>query len=112
MPLIQPEKKITTKKLDLYLPSESLQELRDYAAYLNGSSVQYVLTQLIATLGRDKAFEEWKKTRPADKQTPALSFISPHQPDVQPNTQPDVQPDDRPSPVGTPKAFGKGKDVA
>jgi len=56
MPLMAPEKKITTKKLDLYLPTESLQELRDYAAYLNGSGVQYVLTQLIATLSRDRAF--------------------------------------------------------
>jgi hypothetical protein len=37
-----------------------LQELRAYARFLNNSSVSYVLTQLIATLGRDKEFHQWK----------------------------------------------------
>jgi hypothetical protein len=64
MPLIQPEKKIVNKKLDLNLPEESIQELRAYAAYLDGSSIAYVLIQLIASLSRDKAFQEWKKTHP------------------------------------------------
>jgi hypothetical protein len=36
MPLIQPEKKIINKKLDVNVPEEFLQELRAYAAYLDG----------------------------------------------------------------------------
>jgi hypothetical protein len=36
MLLIQPKKKITNKKLDVNVPEESLQEVRAYAAYLDG----------------------------------------------------------------------------
>jgi hypothetical protein len=60
MPLIQPEKKITNEQLTVTLSSETLQELRAYGRFLNNSSVSYVLTQLIATLGRDKEFQQWK----------------------------------------------------
>jgi hypothetical protein len=60
MPLIQPEKKVSNERLKLNLPSDSLQELRAYGRFLNNSSLTYVLTQLIATLGRDKEFQQWK----------------------------------------------------
>jgi post-segregation antitoxin (ccd killing protein) len=60
MPLIQPEKKTTNEQLNVTLSSETLQELRAYAKFLNNSSVSYVLAQLIATLGRDKEFQQWK----------------------------------------------------
>lgn len=60
MPLIQPEKKTTNEQLNVTLSSETLQELRSYGRFLNNSSVSYVLTQLIATLGRDKDFQQWK----------------------------------------------------
>jgi len=60
MPLIQPEKKVANEKLKLNLPSDSLRELRAYGRFLNNSSLTYVLTQLIATLGRDKEFQQWK----------------------------------------------------
>jgi hypothetical protein len=60
MPLIQPEKKVSNEQLKLNLPSDSLQELRAYGRFLNNSSLSYVLTQLIATLGRDKEFQQWK----------------------------------------------------
>jgi hypothetical protein len=60
MPLIQPEKKTTNEQLNVTLSSETLQELRAYAKFLNNSSVSYVLAQLIATLGRDKEFQHWK----------------------------------------------------
>jgi post-segregation antitoxin (ccd killing protein) len=60
MPLIQPEKKTTNEQLNVTLSSETLQELRAYGRFLNNSSVSYVLTQLIATLGRDKEFQQWK----------------------------------------------------
>ena len=60
MPLIQPEKKTTNEQLNVTLSSETLQELRAYARFLNNSSLTYVLTQLIATLGRDKEFQQWK----------------------------------------------------
>ena len=63
MPLIQPEKKVTNEKLKLNLPSDSLQELRAYGRFLNNSSLTYVLTQLIATLGRDKEFQQWKASQ-------------------------------------------------
>lgn len=65
MPLIQPEKKMSNEQLKLNLPSDSLQELRAYGRFLNNSSVSYVLTQLIATLGRDKEFQQWKLTQAA-----------------------------------------------
>lgn len=60
MPLIQPEKRTTNEQLNVTLSSEILQELRAYAQFLNKSSVSYVLTQLINTLGRDKEFQQWK----------------------------------------------------
>jgi hypothetical protein len=60
MPIIQPEKKVSNEHLNLNLPSDSLQELRAYSRFLNDSSVSYVVTQLIATLGRDKEFQQWK----------------------------------------------------
>jgi hypothetical protein len=60
MLLIQPEKKVTNDQLNVTLSTETLQELRAYAKFLNNSSVAYVLTQLIATLGRDKEFQKWK----------------------------------------------------
>ena len=60
MPLIPPEKKVTNEHLKLNLPSDSLQELRAYGKFLNNSSLSYVLTQLLATLGRDKEFQQWK----------------------------------------------------
>ena len=58
MPLIQPEKKITNEQLNVTLSVDTLQELRAYARFLNNSSVGYVLTKLIATLGRDKEFQQ------------------------------------------------------
>lgn len=63
MPLIQPEKKTTNEQLNVTLSSETLYELRAYGRFLNNSSVSYVLTQLIATLGRDKEFQLWKATQ-------------------------------------------------
>jgi len=60
MPIIQPEKKVSNEHLNLNLPSDSLQELRAYGRFLNDSSVSYVITQLIASLGRDKEFQQWK----------------------------------------------------
>ena len=63
MPLIQPEKKTTNEQLNVSLSVETLQEIRAYAKFLNNSSVAYVLTQLIATLGRDKEFQQWKAVR-------------------------------------------------
>ena len=63
MPLIQPEKKTTNEQLNVTLSSESLQDLRAYAKFLNNSSVSYVLTQLIITLVRDKEFQQWKATQ-------------------------------------------------
>lgn len=60
MSLIQPEKKMSNEQLSITLASDALQELRSYARFLNNSSVAYVLTQLIATLGRDKEFQQWK----------------------------------------------------
>jgi hypothetical protein len=60
MPMIQPERKVSNEHLNLNLPSDSLQELRAYSRFLNESSVSYVITQLIATLGRDKEFQQWK----------------------------------------------------
>jgi hypothetical protein len=63
MPLIQPEKKVTNEQLNVTLPADTLRELRTYAQFLNQSSVSYVLTQLIATLGRDKEFQQWKTNR-------------------------------------------------
>lgn len=68
MPLIQPEKKVTNEQLNVSLSSEILQELRAYAKFLNNSSVSYVLTQLIATLGRDKEFQQWKLGHQAEVQ--------------------------------------------
>jgi hypothetical protein len=65
MPLMQPEKKTTNEQLSVTVPSDTLQELRAYARFLNQSSVSYVLTQLIATLGRDKEFQQWKGTQAA-----------------------------------------------
>ena len=62
MPLFQPEKKTANEQLSVTLASDTLQELRSYARFLNHSSVSYVLTQLIATLGRDKEFQQWKAT--------------------------------------------------
>lgn len=64
MPLIQPEKKTTNEQLNVTLSSETLQELRAYARFLNNSSVSYVLTQLITNLSRDKEFQQWKANRP------------------------------------------------
>lgn len=72
MPLIQPEKKVTNEQLNATLSSETLQELRAYAKFLNNSSVSYVLTQLIATLGRDKEFQQWKPGHQAEIQAFAL----------------------------------------
>jgi hypothetical protein len=63
MPLIPPEKKVSNEKLKLNLPSDSLQELRAYGRFLNNSSLAYVLTQLIATLGCDKEFQQWKASQ-------------------------------------------------
>ena len=68
MPLIQPEKKTTNEQLNVTLSSETLQELRAYAKFLNNSSVSYVLTQLITTLGRDKEFQQWKSAHQAEMQ--------------------------------------------
>lgn len=69
MPLIQPEKKITTEQLNVTLSVEALQELRSYARFLNNSSTSYVLMQLIATLGRDKEFQHWKSLRRPEPDT-------------------------------------------
>jgi hypothetical protein len=63
MPLIQPEKKIANEQLNVTLSVEALQELRAYAKFLSNSSIAYVLTQLITTLGRDKEFQQWKAGR-------------------------------------------------
>jgi hypothetical protein len=63
MPLIQPEKKVSNESLTVTLPSDCIQEIRAYAKFLD-SSVAYVLTQLIATLGRDKEFQQWKTHHP------------------------------------------------
>lgn len=63
MPLIQPEKKTTNEQLTVTLASDTLYELRAYARFLNHSSVSYVLTQLISTLGRDKEFQQWKASQ-------------------------------------------------
>lgn len=60
MPLIQPERKLNNEQLKLNVPSDSLQELRAYGRFLNNSSLSYIVTQLIATLGRDKEFQQWK----------------------------------------------------
>jgi hypothetical protein len=60
MPLIPPEKRTTNEQLTVSLPGDALREVRAYAQFLNQSSVAYVLTQLIATLGRDKEFQQWK----------------------------------------------------
>ena len=68
MPLIQPERKITNEQLNVTLSAETLRELRAYAQFLNQSSVSYVLTQLIATLGRDKEFQQWKAAHQAEVQ--------------------------------------------
>ena len=68
MPLIQPEKKITNEQLNLTLSTETVQEVRAYAKFLNNSSVSYVLTQLIATLARDKEFQQWKIAHQAEVQ--------------------------------------------
>jgi hypothetical protein len=68
MPLIPPEKKTTNEQLAVTLSSETLQELRAYGRFLNNSSVSYVLTQLIATLGRDKEFQHWKIGHQAEVQ--------------------------------------------
>ncbi len=73
MPLIQPEKKTSNEQLNVTLSFETLQELRAYAKFLNNSSVSYVLAQLIATLGRDKEFQQWK----AGHQSEIRAFISP-----------------------------------
>jgi hypothetical protein len=62
MPLIQPEKKMSYEQLKLRVSSDSLQELHAYGRFLNNSSPSYILTQLIATLGRDKEFQQWKET--------------------------------------------------
>ena len=62
MPLIQPEKKVSNEQIKLNVPSDSLQELRAYGRFLNNSSLSYIVTQLIATLGRDKEFQQWKAT--------------------------------------------------
>ena len=75
MPLIPPEKKVTNEKLKLNLPSDSLQELRAYGRFLNNSSLTYVLTQLIATLGRDKEFQQWKASQ--TEPSPELLATSP-----------------------------------
>jgi len=72
MPLIKPEKKVSNERLKLNLPSDSLQELRAYGRFLNNSSLTYVLTQLIATLGRDKEFQQWK----ADQAGPSTEPIA------------------------------------
>ena len=74
MPLIQPEKKITNEQLNVTLSVDTLQELRAYARFLNNSSVAYVLTQLIAGLGRDKEFQQWKASR--QHELPALAAPS------------------------------------
>ena len=71
MPLIQPEKKITNEQLNITLSVDTLQELRAYARFLNNSSVAYVLAQLIAGLGRDKEFQQWKAIR--QHELPALA---------------------------------------
>jgi len=74
MPLIQPEKKITNEQLNVTLSVDTLQELRAYARFLNNSSVAYVLAQLIAGLGRDKEFQQWKAGR--QHELPALASPS------------------------------------
>ena len=66
MPLMLPEKRTTNEQLNITLPGEALRELRAYAQFLNQSSVAYVLTQLISTLGRDKDFQQWKARRQAE----------------------------------------------
>jgi post-segregation antitoxin (ccd killing protein) len=68
MPLIQPEKKVSNEQLKLNVPSDSLQELRAYGRFLNNSSLTYIVTQLIATLGRDKEFQQWKAGHQAEVQ--------------------------------------------
>jgi hypothetical protein len=70
VPLIQPEKKTTNEQLTVTLASDTLQELRAYARFLNHSSVSYVLTQLIASLGRDKEFQQWKTVQQQDLISP------------------------------------------
>lgn len=73
MPLIQPEKKTSNEQLSVALPADTLRELRAYAQFLNQSSVSYVLTQLVATLGRDKEFQQWKAGHQIELQAaPAL----------------------------------------
>jgi hypothetical protein len=74
MPLMQPEKKLSNEHLKLKLPSDSLQELRAYGRFLNNSSLSYVVTQLITTLGRDKEFQQWKLGYQSQAQTSALPF--------------------------------------
>ena len=76
MPLIQPEKKITNDQLNVTLSVDALQELRAYDRFLNNSSVAYVLTQLIATLGRDKEFQQWKAGRQQELTVLALPSLS------------------------------------
>ena len=63
MPLIQTEKRVANEQLTVTLSSETLQELRSYAKFLNNSSVAYVVTQLITTLSRDKEFQQWKASQ-------------------------------------------------
>jgi hypothetical protein len=75
LPLIQPEKKTTNEQLTVTVSSETLQELRAYAKFLNNSSVSYVLTQLITSLGRDKEFKQWKAGQTALGSEP-LTFRS------------------------------------
>ncbi len=75
MPLIQPEKKTMNEQLNVTLSSETLQELRAYARFLNNSSVSYVLTQLIATLSRDKEFQQWKAEHHAELQALAAPTV-------------------------------------
>jgi hypothetical protein len=72
VPLMQPERKMTNEQLTVTLPSDTLQELRAYARFLNNSSVSYVLVQLIATLSRDKEFQHWK----AGQNGRASEFVS------------------------------------
>jgi hypothetical protein len=76
MPLIPPEKKTTNEQLTVTLSSETLSELRAYGRFLNHSSVSYVLTQLITTLGRDKEFQQWKLTQNGFASEPEI-FRSP-----------------------------------
>lgn len=66
MSLMSPEKKTTNEQLNVTLSADTLRELRAYAHFLNQSSVSYVLTQLITTLGRDKEFQQWKAGHQAE----------------------------------------------